>query len=176
MPDFIYPLASVVINFVGLLMCLKFIFSKRGSVWIVPVLLSLVFLAGSGLCLLAEVSPRADSSMLVFAQALSIFFLGAAVIWLVIIIVFRSALNPNALQSVKSRQNKAEADFLKKRAEQNNFWSGGNEEDNFYAPKAPVSKHHISKIDEKPPKKRIVEDSSYEEVRTLSPKRIKNES
>ena len=178
MPDFIYPLVAVVLNFLCLLMCLKFIFSKRGAVWIVPVFLSLIFLAGSGLCLLAEISPRADASILAFAQALSLYFLGAAIIWLVIIIVFRAALNPNDLQSVKSRRNKAEADFLKKKTAPDAFWNGADEQANFYHKKAEVAKEHIAKIDEKPPKKKItkkVEVNSYEEVRTLSPKRLKNE-
>ncbi len=178
MPDFIYPLVAVVINFICLLMCLKFIFSKRGAVWIVPVFLSLIFLAGSGLCLLAEVSPRADASILAFAQALSLYFLGAAVIWLVIITVFRAALNPGDIQSVKSRRNKAEADFLKDKTAPRSFWTGGDDNATFYHKKATVSKEHIAKIDEKPPKKKVVkrpEVDLYEEVRTLSPKRIKNE-
>lgn len=179
MPDFIYPLVSVIINFICLLMCLKFIFSKRGAVWIVPVFLSLIFLGASGLCLLAEVSPRADASMLVFAQALSIFFLGAAIIWLVIIIVFRAALNPGDLQSVKARQNKAEADFLKKKAGPDAFWNGGNEDVNFYHKKEEVViKQHIAKPTEKEPVKKPVPEVEiypYDEVRTLSPKRMKNE-
>ncbi len=175
MPDFIYPLTSVVINFLCLLMCLKFIFSKRGAVWIVPVFLSLIFLGASGLCLLAEVSPRADASMLVFAKALSIFFLGAAVIWLVIIIVFRAALNPGKNQSVKARRNKAEADFLKKKTAQNSFWTGGDEDVTFYHRKEEVTDHHIAAPQEKPPVVRKVEVYTYPEVKTLSPKRFKNE-
>ena len=80
MPDFVYPLLSLVIDFVCLLMCLKFIFSKKGAVWIVPVLLTLIFLAGSALCLLAQTSTNVDTTTKVFSKALSIFFLGASFI------------------------------------------------------------------------------------------------
>jgi hypothetical protein len=163
MPEFVYPLISLVLDFLCLLMCLKFIFSKRGAVWIVPVFLSLIFLAGSALCLLAEVSPRADASMLIFAQALSIFFLGASIIWLFVIIVFRIALNPEDIQSVKARRNKAEADFLKKRTAKNTFWEATKEEKPNKVAKKPKLK----------PKARPHVDP-YEEVKTVSPRRYKN--
>lgn len=164
MPEFVYPLISLVLDFLCLLMCLKFIFSKRGAVWIVPVFLSLIFLAGSALCLLAEVSPRADASMLIFAQALSIFFLGASIIWLFVIIVFRIALNPEDIQSVKARRNKAEADFLKKRTAKNTFWEATKEEEK---PKKVAKKPKLK------PKARPHVDP-YEEVKTVSPRRYKN--
>lgn len=170
MPEFVYPLISLVINFLCLLMCLKFIFSKRGAVWIVPVFLSLIFLAGSALCLLAEVSPRADASMLIFAQALSYFFLGASFIWLVIIIVFRAALNPEDLQSVKARRNKAEADFLKKRTAKNTFWDA--EE----VKKQEKEKKNKKAQKAKPQPKRLPQVDPYKEVSTVSPRRYENES
>lgn len=165
MPDFIYPLLSLVIDFICLLMCIKFIFSKRGGVWVIPVLLSLVFLAASALCLLAQTTTNTEASILVFAKALSIFFLGASAIWLLIIIIFRIALNPEDIQSVKSKRNKAESDFLKKHSSNNAFWQGGDAEASF--------KHKIKQKDQpKPRAKRVVD--SYKEVRTISPRRYKN--
>lgn len=165
MPDFIYPLLSLVIDFICLLMCIKFIFSKRGGVWVVPVLLSLVFLAASALCLLAQTTTNTEASILVFAKALSIFFLGASAIWLLIIIIFRIALNPEDIQSVKSKRNKAESDFLKNHSSNNAFWQGGDAEASF--------KHKIKQKDQPKPKvKRAVD--SYKEVRTVSPRRYKN--
>ena len=165
MPTFIYPLASLVIDFLCLLMCIKFIFSKRGGIWIVPVLLSLTFLAASALCLLAQTSTSTDASMLVFAKALSIFFLGASAIWLLVIIIFRIALNPGAIQSEKSKRNKAESDFLKKHASSNTFWEYGNENATFH--------HKIKQKEKAKPKVKPV-TPSYQEVRTISPKRYNN--
>ncbi len=150
MPYFIYPLLSLVIDFICLLMCIKFIFSKRGGVWIIPVLLSLIFLAASALCLLAQTSTSTDAFMLVFAKALSIFFLGASGIWLLIIIIFRIALNPEDIQSVKSKRNKAESDFLKNHTSQQKIKQS------------------------KEPKFKKVPDY-YKEVSTLSPKRCNND-
>ncbi len=164
MPNFIYPLLSLVIDFICLLMCIKFIFSKRGGVWIVPVLLSSIFLAASALCLLAQTSASTEASMLVFAKALSIFFLGASAIWLLIIIIFRIALNPEGIQSVKSRRNKAESDFLKSHSSKNDFWEGGNDNSTF--------QHKIKQNNE--PKLKRVPDY-YKEVKTISPRRCKHE-
>ncbi len=164
MPEFIYPLIALVLDFLCLLMCLKFIFSKRGAVWIVPVFLSLIFLAGSALCLLAEVSPRADASMLIFAQALSLFFLGASFIWLLVIIVFRVALNPEDIQSVKAKRNKTEADFLKKRTAKNTFWDAAKEET--------PTKEKATKKKQKPKERPQIDP--YEEVSTISPRRYNN--
>lgn len=160
MPSFIYPLLSLVIDFICLLMCIKFIFSKRGGVWIAPVLLTLIFLAASAFCLLAQTSKTTETTMLVFAKALSIFLLGASVIWLLTITLFRAALNPDDIQSVKAKRNKAESDFLKKHTSTDNFWEGGNDNGTF--------KHKV-KQEEKPKMKKVPD--YYKEVRTESPKR-----
>ena len=117
MPDFVYPLLSLVIDFVCLLMCLKFIFSKKGAVWIVPVLLTLIFLAGSALCLL------------------SIFFLGASFIWLIDIVVFRAALNPSSVQAVKDKRNLAEALFIRDKTAPKTFWQSGDDDSTYMVAK-----------------------------------------
>ncbi len=170
MPYFVYPLLSLVIDFICLLMCIKFIFSKRGGVWVVPVLLSLVFLSASALCLLAQTSTKAEESILVFARALSIYFLGASAIWLLVIILFRIALNPGAIQSVKSKRNKAESDFLKTHAKSKDFWQ-----------EADISEPVVHKIKQSQPKSAEQEKSKlkiyvdpYKEVRTVSPRRYQN--
>ena len=161
MPDFIYPLLSLILDFICLLMCIKFIFSKRGGVWIVPSLLSLVFLAASALCLLAQTSTKTDASILIFAKALSNFFLGASIIWLLVIIIFRIALNPDDLQSVKSKRNKAESDFLKAHTTQ------------------PKDKEKEKEVPKETPKSKVVKpvvEDPYKEVRTVSPRRYINEN
>ena len=131
MPDFVYPLLSLVIDFVCLLMCLKFIFSKKGAVWIVPALLTLIFLAGSALCLLAQTSTNVDTITKVFSKALSIFFLGASFIWLIDIVVFRAVLNPSSVQAVKDKRNLAEALFIKDKTAPKAFWQSGDDDSTY---------------------------------------------
>lgn len=131
MPDFVYPLLSLVIDFVCLLMCLKFIFSKKGAVWIVPALLTLIFLAGSALCLLAQTSTNVDTTTKVFSKALSIFFLGASFIWLIDIVVFRAALNPSSVQAVKDKRNLAEALFIRDKTAPKTFWQSGDDDSTY---------------------------------------------
>lgn len=135
MPDFVYPLLSLVIDFVCLLMCLKFIFSKKGAVWIVPVLLTLIFLAGSALCLLAQTSTNVDTTTKVFSKALSIFFLGASFIWLIDIVVFRAALNPSSVQAVKDKRNLAEALFIRDKTAPKTFWQSGDDDSTYMVAK-----------------------------------------
>lgn len=131
MPDFVYPLLSLVLDFVCLLMCIKFIFSKKGAVWIVPCILTLIFLAGSALCLLAQTSTNVDATTKVFSRALSFFFLGASFLWLVDIIVFRAALNPSSVQAVKDRRNLAEALFIKEKTAPEGFWTSGDDDSTY---------------------------------------------
>lgn len=135
MPDFVYPLLSLVIDFVCLLMCLKFIFSKKGAVWIVPVLLTLIFLAGSALCLLAQTSTNVDTTTKVFSRALSFFFLGASFIWLIDIVVFRAALNPSSVQAVKDKRNLAEALFIRDKTAPKTFWQSGDDDSTYVVAK-----------------------------------------
>lgn len=131
MPNFIYPLLSLVLDFLCLLLCIRFIFSKKGGVWIAPVFLTLIFLAGSALCLLAQVSTNVDATTRQFSKALSYFFLGASFIWIIGIIVFRVALNPNSLQEAKDKQNLSEALFIKQKTAPNIFWKSGDTTEEF---------------------------------------------
>lgn len=165
MSDFIYPLLSVVIDFICLLMCIKFIFSKRGGFWIVPVLLSLIFLAASAFCLLAQTSTKTEATMLVFAKALSIFLLGASAIWLLTITLFRIALNPDDIQSVKAKRNKVESDFLKNHTSKDTFWEGGDANATF---KHPIKSKEQTALLKKVP-------DYYKEVTTGSSRSNQNE-
>ena len=54
MTDFIYPLATVVLDFFCVLFCIRLAASKRGPVWLIPMVLSLVLLLGAAVCLLAS--------------------------------------------------------------------------------------------------------------------------
>lgn len=127
MPDFLYPLLSLVLDFVCLLMCIRFIFSKKGAVWIAPCMLTLIFLAGSALCLLAQTSNSVDTTTKIFSKALSIFFLCASFVWLIDIVVFRAVLNPSSIQAIKDRRNLAEALFIKEKTAPKTFWKSGDE-------------------------------------------------
>ena len=141
MLDFVYPLLSLVIDFVCLLMCLKFIFSRKGAVWIVPVLLTLIFLAGSALCLLAQTSTNVDTTTKVFSKALSVFFLGASFIWLIDIVVFRAALNPSSVQAVKDKRNLAEALFIRDKTAPKAFWQSGDGDSDYVIAKRTDTTH-----------------------------------
>ncbi len=189
MPNFIYPLLSLVLDFLCLLMCIRFIFSKRGAVWIAPVFLTLIFLAGSALCLLAQVSTNVDATTRQFSSALSYFFLGASFIWMIGIIVFRAALNPNSLQEIKDKHNLSEALFIKQKTAPDTFWKSGDTTENFLGTKHKKLKHKINKQDHRTNpnnnqenyqdnvSNELLDDKSFEDfapVRTVKPRTKKD--
>ena len=63
MTDYIYPLATVVLDFFCVLFCIRLTASKRGPLWLIPMTLSLALLVGSAVCLLATASNIAGETL-----------------------------------------------------------------------------------------------------------------
>jgi len=114
--DFIYPLAAIVLDFFCVLLCIRLAASKRGQVWIIPMVLSLAFLLGSAVCLLATASDIGGSALSEAASYFSVFILGLSVIWLITIVAFADRTRPNR---VIAEDEKAfnEAEYVKHRTE-----------------------------------------------------------
>lgn len=111
MAEYIYPLATLVLDFFCVLLCIRYAVKRRSLVWVFPSLLSLTMLMGSVICLLATASANASTTVSAIASYLSIFLFVASAIWLMAIIAFGLRM--------KSRLNKAafeEAQFLSKRS------------------------------------------------------------
>ena len=114
MTDYIYPLATVVLDFFCVLFCIRLTASKRGPVWLIPMMLSLALLVGSAVCLLATASNIAGETLSRVASYMSIFLFGVSVIWLITIIAFAQRTKPNRIIA-EDRKALNEAEFIKKR-------------------------------------------------------------
>lgn len=90
MADFIYPLSAVVLDFLCLLLCIRFLASKRGVIWVFPLLLTLAMLGGSAVCLLATASEISLSTLSLVANYVSVFLFLLSVIWMINIIALGS--------------------------------------------------------------------------------------
>ena len=114
MTDYIYPLATVVLDFFCVLFCIRLTASKRGPVWLIPMMLSLALLVGSAVCLLATASNIAGETLSRVASYMSIFLFAVSVIWLITIIAFAQRTKPNRIIA-EDRKALNEAEFIKKR-------------------------------------------------------------
>ena len=107
MAEYIYPLATLVLDFFCLILCIRYAVSRKGLVWFFPTFLSLMLLLGSVICLLATASNIAGPTISSMASYMSIFLFAISAIWILVIIAFG--------QRMKSKLNEAavyEAEFL----------------------------------------------------------------
>ena len=111
MAEYIYPLATLVLDFFCLILCIRYAASRRNPVWIIPTLLSLVLLLGSVICLLATASNIAGPTISSMATYLSIFLFVISAIWILVIIAFgirmRGKLNDAAFDEAQLLSLKA---------------------------------------------------------------------
>ena len=116
MADFIYPLATVVLDFFCVLFCIRLAASKRGPVWLIPMVLSLALLLGAAVCLLATASNIAGETLTLVASYVSAFLFALSVIWLITIIAFAQRTKPNR---VIAEDQKAfnEAEYIRTRTQ-----------------------------------------------------------
>ena len=111
MAEYIYPLATLVLDFFCILLCIRYAVTRRSLVWIFPSLLSLTLFMGSFLCLLATATVSTSSTVSDMASYLSIFLFVASGIWLLAIIAFGLRMKPRL-----SRAAFEEAQFLSKKS------------------------------------------------------------
>ena len=116
MADFIYPLATVMLDFFCVLFCIRLAASKRGPVWLIPMVFSLALLLGAAVCLLATASNIAGETLTQVASYVSLFLFVLSVIWLITIIAFAQRTKPNR---VIAEDQKAfnEAEYIKARTQ-----------------------------------------------------------
>ena len=97
MTEYLYPLATVVLDFFCVLFCIRLTASRRGPVWLIPMAMSLALLAGSTVCLIATASDIAGELLSTVASYAAMFLLGLSVIWLVTIISFNQRTKPDRI-------------------------------------------------------------------------------
>ncbi len=108
MSEFIYPLATVVLDFFCVLFCIRLSVSRRGPVWLVPMVLSLVLFLGSVVCLIATASDLAGETLTSVASYLSLFLFALTVVWLITIIAFAFKTKPDRfLSDLKKSENES---------------------------------------------------------------------
>lgn len=111
---FMYPLAAVVLDFLCVIFCIRLAASKRGPLWLIPMLLSLMLLLGSSVCLIAATSANASETISGAASVLALFLFAVSVIWLLTIMVFSRKTRPDR-KEVLAQQTLNEATYIKKR-------------------------------------------------------------
>lgn len=116
MTDFIYPLASVVLDFFCMLFCIRLAASKCGPVWLIPMTLSLTLLLGSAVCLLATASNIAGETLTQVASYMSLFLFVVSVFWLITIIAFAQRTKPNRIIA-EDQKALNEANYIKQRTQ-----------------------------------------------------------
>ncbi|MBR6084280.1 MAG: hypothetical protein IKP61_01510 [Spirochaetales bacterium] len=116
MTDFIYPLATVVLDFFCMVFCIRLAASKRGPVWLIPMLLSLALLLGAAVCLLATASNIAGETLSQVASYMSLFLFALSVIWLITIIAFAQRTKPDRIIA-EDRKALNEANYVKARTQ-----------------------------------------------------------
>ena len=113
MTEYLYPLATVVLDFFCVLFCIRLTASRRGPVWLIPMAMSLALLAGSTVCLIATASDVAGERISAVASYAAIFLLGVSVIWLLTIIAFAQRTKPDRY-AAEDRKALNEAEYVRK--------------------------------------------------------------
>ena len=116
MTDFISPLATVVLDFFCVLFCIRLAASKRGPVWLIPMVLSLILLLGSAVCLLASTSNIAGETLTLVASYVSVFLFVITVFWLITIIAFAQRTKPDRIIA-EDQKALNEAEYIKERTQ-----------------------------------------------------------
>ncbi len=117
MTEFLYPLATVVLDFFCVLFCIRLSVTRRGPVWLVPMVLSLVLLLGSAVCLIATASNIAGETLTRVASYMSLFLFAVTIVWLITIIAFATKTKPDRLQA-NAKKAFNEDKYLRKRTKE----------------------------------------------------------
>ena len=137
MGAYIYPLATVVLDFFCMLFCIRLTASRRGPVWLIPMLMSIALMVGSAVCLIATASDIAGEQLSQVASYVSIFLFGVSVIWLMTIIAFAQRTKPDRIvaEDLKALN---EAEYIKKHTAVRY---------RIYADRRPTATHRIRRTD-----------------------------
>lgn len=116
MSDFIYPLATVVLDFLCAVICIKLMISRRSLMWVIPLVMSLALLFGAAVCLAAAVSVNLSAQNQRVGRYLSYFIFAASVVWTLTMIAFAAGSGKERRASIESRKTENEAQYIRKRA------------------------------------------------------------
>lgn len=116
MSTYFLPFGSLLLHFIACISCVRFLFTRQGKHWILPLILTLLFGLISGSQLLAAIDRSGTINFTVsFNSQLLVFVM--AIIWYLMIIVFYFALkkqDPKALAAEDREKSRNEQKFLQK--------------------------------------------------------------
>ncbi|MBO4409878.1 MAG: hypothetical protein J5775_03905 [Spirochaetales bacterium] len=125
MSDFIYPLATVVLDFLCAVICIRLMISRRRFVWFIPLVMSMALLFGGAVCLAAAVSVTAGR---ILGQRISsymaYFIFGASVLWTLTMIAFAAVTDKEKRASRESKRAENEAAYIRRKAAVNTRATG----------------------------------------------------
>jgi len=111
MPNFVIPFINLLFSFMALVICTRYLFSKKGWLWIVPLLLSLVFSFLSALILISKVSTSTLQIDNVPPRYSYILML-VLVLWFFVLLSFRYAVRNFGSKLFSASINRNEAAYL----------------------------------------------------------------
>ena len=111
MPNFVIPFVNLVFSFVALVICTRYLFSKKGWLWIVPLLLSIVFSVISALILISKVSTTTLQINNITSMDSYILMI-ILVLWFFVLISFRFAVRNFGSKLYSASINRNEAAYL----------------------------------------------------------------
>lgn len=114
MSVYILPATTVLLSFLAFITCVRFFFSRQGLYWILPVLMSALFLLSGLQALLQLAETGIALSYGVFNDFYPFLM---ALLWYLMVTVFHYALNKHVEDNRfenDSRRNRKEAEFLDK--------------------------------------------------------------
>lgn len=114
MSEFLYPLATVVLDFFCVLFCIRLSVSRRGPVWLLGAALSVALLFGGVVTLIAAASNIAGETLTAVASYISVYLFAISVLWLITIIGFTFKTKPDKFLA-DSKKAENEDIYMRKR-------------------------------------------------------------
>ncbi len=132
--DYIYPVSSVILCFLCIFLCIRFLVTRRSLVWLIPLVLTLALLFGSmvslaaatsvgdligpnGLTVTVVASDQTEHSLAMNLNTyLSLFLFGLSVIWFITLIAFSMKTRDEDLKASQEKKRLRESAYIRKRA------------------------------------------------------------
>lgn len=105
MSAYLFSIIPVILYFTCLLLCFKYVLSKRGLTWITSLVLTVAFMAMSILLLLTLTVPGETETVYSFALSLAAVNTVISVFWTATLLLFRYILTPSERDEMYRRQN-----------------------------------------------------------------------
>ncbi len=105
MSAYIFSIVPVILYFTSLILCFKYVLSKRGLTWITSLVLTVAFIAMSILLMLTLVVPGEIEAVYSFALSIAAVNTVISVFWTATLLLFRYILTPSERDEMYRRQN-----------------------------------------------------------------------